>query len=113
MLPDGPVKTRVASLIGERLGLARARIDHFNSLHKPAAVLDAGNGGVQFGRAMLQRRAGAPDAEARGLGEYALTSTALRLLEQLAVTVQRNESALLVGETGTGELCVCVFFLCM
>jgi midasin len=104
MLPDGEDKSRVALLLGDRLGLARARVEHFTTLNKPIAVFDDASTAVRFGRSTLPRTAASRVAAGtRGLGEFAMTTTALKLLEQVAVCVERNEPALLVGETGAGK----------
>lgn len=64
---------------------------------------------MQIGRVGLPLAAaddyGAPSSsvKAAGLGRFAYTGHALRVMERVAAALAQNEPVLLVGETGTGK----------
>lgn len=59
----------------------------------------------QVGRAVLplQPAAGTAATATAGLGCFARTGAALRVMERVGVCLARHEPVLLVGETGTGK----------
>ena len=108
MLPDGPGRTRVLTLVASVWGLSADDAKHRDSAHKPSAR--AGNGAVAVGRATLPAspestgRFSLPgSASAGGSSSWSNTGHAMRILERVASAVQCVEPVLLVGETGTGK----------
>lgn len=89
-------------IIGETLGLSKQRIELFMSKHVPN--FDASEeASVMIGRAGHLPRV--PSLR-RKRAQFAITTHAKRLMEQLGVAVAMKEPVLLVGETGTGKTTV-------
>ena len=98
MLPTGPGRTRVLTLVASVWGLSADEARHRDDVHKPS--VRTGTGAVAVGRATLPAEASA-SPEARS--SWSNTGHAMRVLERVASAVQCVEPVLLVGETGTGK----------
>lgn len=98
----------LVSAIGEHLEVPSSRISLFLTKHVPGFHND-GNV-LRVGRAVLAKSASDRALFARKKtghsNAFARTNHALRLMEQIGVSVQMAEPVLLVGETGTGKTTV-------
>lgn len=97
MLPTGPGRARVLTLVASVWGLSADDATHRDTAYKPS--VRAGNGAVAVGRATLPAETGGVS----GGSSWSNTGHAMRILERVASAVQCVEPVLLVGETGTGK----------
>lgn len=98
-------RRQVMQALASDWGVLESQVEYYSQLHKPG--LQVGAGGVQVGRATLPAVGKVEPSEGRGV--YAQTGHTMRLLERVGVSVQQNEPALLVGETGTGKTALVQF----
>ena len=98
MLPSGPGRTRVLTLVAAVWGVSADEAKHRDEAHKPVAR--AGEGAVAIGRATLPAERFSLETER---SSWSNTGHAMRILERVASAVQCVEPVLLVGETGTGK----------
>ena len=101
MLPTGPGRARVLTLVASVWGLSADDATHRDTAYKPS--VRAGNGAVAVGRATLPAEAGGSGAGSGSGSSWSNTGHAMRILERVASAVQCVEPVLLVGETGTGK----------
>eukprot|EP01116_Phalansterium_solitarium_P008707 TRINITY_DN2266_c0_g2_i3.p1 TRINITY_DN2266_c0_g2~~TRINITY_DN2266_c0_g2_i3.p1 ORF type:complete len:1859 (-),score=760.71 TRINITY_DN2266_c0_g2_i3:142-5718(-) len=104
MMARPSLRHNVIRWIGQFWNLPPDRIEYYIELHKPS--LSAAPSAVAVGRVNLA----VPEAKA-GLkrsrrSNFAHTMHSLRLMEQIGACIRMGESALLVGETGTGKTTV-------
>ena len=100
MLPTGPGRARVLTLVASVWGLSADDATHRDTAYKPS--VRAGNGAVAVGRATLPAETGGVGVSGGSSG-WSNTGHAMRILERVASAVQCVEPVLLVGETGTGK----------
>ena len=98
MLPTGPGRARVLTLVASVWGLSADDATHRDTAYKPS--VRAGNGAVAVGRATLPAEAGGSGAGSGSGSSWSNTGHAMRILERVASAVQCVEPVLLVGETG-------------
>ena len=101
MLPTGPGRARVLTLVASVWGLSADDATHRDTAYKPS--VRAGNGAVAVGRATLPAEAGGSGAGSGSGSSWSNTGHAMRILERVASAVQCVEPVLLVGEAGTGK----------
>ncbi|CAN3361232.1 midasin [Diutina catenulata] len=89
--------------IGGALEVPTSRIELFRARHVPQFVDSSTS--VTIGRARLDKGPKLTHG-ATGASTFAKTNHSLRLMEQIAVSIDMVEPVLLVGETGTGKTTV-------
>ncbi|KAF1990977.1 midasin [Aulographum hederae CBS 113979] len=101
-LPDGKVKMSIVEAIAKELKIEEQRSDYLmvNREIKHEALQKGRKRVLRLGRVQLPSNARRTAGSGRPFAHNAHTS---RLLERLAVAVDRREPLLLVGETGTGK----------
>ncbi|KAI3364212.1 hypothetical protein L3Q82_010816 [Scortum barcoo] len=101
MLSRPESRLRMAEIIGSKLNISKEKAQHFCQMYQPGISQTELLASV--GRVTLDRK----QTEAVQLSvdnqTFAATRPSAVLLEQLAVCVAKEESVLLVGETGTGK----------
>lgn len=90
----------LTSVIGEELEIPPSRITLYLNKHVPQFVNE--DTSLKIGRAVLHKSL----LNIKQSVPFAKTMQSLRLMEQIAVSVQMTEPVLLVGETGTGKTTV-------
>ncbi|KAG9189260.1 hypothetical protein G6011_06128 [Alternaria panax] len=104
-------RLKVMSCVAEELHIDPQRRDHLLrnrevKLQVPSKITAAGT--IQIGRARLSKH---KSSKKLGSGRpFSTNDYTLRLLEKVAVAVDRQEPLLLVGETGTGKT-TCIQYL--
>ena len=104
VLPEGPPKKRIVSLIAQEMHLPLRAARHFLDSRRPS--LNRSKTSVRIGRVTLTPFVRADSKKAPLTGDHsrvAPTDHFLRCMESVAVAVQLGEPCLLVGETGTGK----------
>uniref|UniRef100_A0A670YH89 Midasin n=1 Tax=Pseudonaja textilis TaxID=8673 RepID=A0A670YH89_PSETE len=99
MLSKQSNRLKMAQIIGSKLNISKHKVEYYCQLHKPEIVI--GEQEVSVGRAQLIKKQSHTLLMQRQ--SFAPTRPSSVLLEQLAVCVDKGESVLLVGETGTGK----------
>ena len=110
-LPSEQARLKVMACVAEELHIDPQRRDHLLTnrevkLEVPAKATSSGT--IRIGRARLSKHKSSrrqPSGRPFSTNDYTL-----RLLEKLAVAVDRKEPLLLVGETGTGKT-TCIQYL--
>uniref|UniRef100_A0A670YJS1 Midasin n=1 Tax=Pseudonaja textilis TaxID=8673 RepID=A0A670YJS1_PSETE len=97
MLSKQSNRLKMAQIIGSKLNISKHKVEYYCQLHKPEIVI--GEQEVSVGRAQLIKK----QSHTLLMQSFAPTRPSSVLLEQLAVCVDKGESVLLVGETGTGK----------
>ncbi|KAH7076116.1 hypothetical protein FB567DRAFT_535490 [Paraphoma chrysanthemicola] len=110
-LRSNTARSRVMACVAEELHIDPQKRDHLLSnrvvrLQVPAKT--AASGTIQIGRAKLSKHKVAK--RERPGRPFSTNNYTLRLLEKIAVAVDRREPLLLVGETGTGKT-TCIQYL--
>ncbi|CCD26053.2 AAA family ATPase midasin NDAI_0G02760 [Naumovozyma dairenensis CBS 421] len=90
--------------IGETLEITPSRISLFLSKHVP--TFENLDDSIKIGRSILPKSRLSIQKKSANSTAFAITNHSLRLMEQIAVTIQMTEPVLLVGETGTGKTTV-------
>uniref|UniRef100_A0A670YJS7 Midasin n=1 Tax=Pseudonaja textilis TaxID=8673 RepID=A0A670YJS7_PSETE len=101
MLSKQSNRLKMAQIIGSKLNISKHKVEYYCQLHKPEIVI--GEQEVSVGRAQLIKKQSHTLLMQRKRQSFAPTRPSSVLLEQLAVCVDKGESVLLVGETGTGK----------
>ncbi|KAE8602908.1 hypothetical protein XENTR_v10014171 [Xenopus tropicalis] len=101
MLSKPGSRLRMAEVIGSKLNISKQKAEFYCQLYKPnisVRELD-----VSVGRVEILRKQTETVHVHRERITFAATRPSSVLIEQLAVCVNKGESVLLVGETGTGK----------
>ena len=104
VLPEGPPKKRIVSLIAQEMHLPLRAAWHLLDSRRPS--LNWSKTSVRIGRVTLTPFVRGDSKNAPLTGDHsrvAPTDHFLRCMESVAVSVQLGEPCLLVGETGTGK----------
>ncbi|KAL4649045.1 midasin isoform X1 [Arapaima gigas] len=101
MLSSPETRLRMAEAIGSKLNISKEKAHHFCRSYQPGISVTEIEAIV--GRAVVQRNQGEAVRFCMEKQIFAATRPSSVLLEQLAVCVNKGESVLLVGETGTGK----------
>ncbi|KAK7492084.1 hypothetical protein BaRGS_00016748 [Batillaria attramentaria] len=92
----------LAEAIAAKLNITKDKAEYFLTKHKPS--VDISPTSFMVGRAILQCKPQNTISLSRmPSATFSFTRPSVCLLEKVAVCVSRNESVLLVGETGTGK----------
>ncbi|KAK6456713.1 uncharacterized protein RJT20DRAFT_126757 [Scheffersomyces xylosifermentans] len=98
----------LVNAIGDTLEVASSRINLFLTKHIPNYINDEEK--IKIGRATLHKsdvdKALYINKKTGNNTSFARTNHSLRLMEQIAVSIEMAEPVLLVGETGTGKTTV-------
>lgn len=112
-LQSDRVRMRVMACVAEELHIDPQRRDHLLShreIRYDVPSHSSKSGGIRIGRTRLDRHR-IPGASKSGTSRpFSTNEYTLRLLEKIAVAIDRKEPLLLVGETGTGKT-TCIQFL--
>ncbi|XP_070589310.1 midasin [Erythrolamprus reginae] len=101
MLSKQSNRLKMAEIIGSKLNISKHKVEYYCQFHKPEIVI--GEQEVSVGRTQLIKKESHTLLIQRKKQSFAPTRPSLVLIEQLAVCVDKGESVLLVGETGTGK----------
>ncbi|XP_034264874.1 midasin [Pantherophis guttatus] len=101
MLSKQSNRLKMAEIIGSKLNISKHKVEYYCQLHKPEIVI--GEQEVSVGRTQLIKKQLHTLLPQRKKQSFAPTRPSSVLIEQLAVCVDKGESVLLVGETGTGK----------
>jgi midasin len=102
---------KVMALVAEELHVDPQRRDHLlgsREVRLENATKTTGSGTIRIGRALLSKTR--PQRRQLSGRPFSTNDYTLRLLEKVAVAVDRHEPLLLVGETGTGKT-TCIQYL--
>ncbi|KAF2497757.1 P-loop containing nucleoside triphosphate hydrolase protein [Lophium mytilinum] len=106
-------RARVMACVAEELHIDPQRRDHLLSRREVRFEVNTkitSSGVMRIGRAKLPRHRKANANSLASARPFSTNEYTLRLLEKIAVAVDRKEPLLLVGETGTGKT-TCIQFL--
>lgn len=110
-LRSEPARIRVMACVAEELHIDPQRRDHLlqnREVKLEAPAKSTSSGTLRIGRAKLSRH---KISKRTTIGRpFSTNGYTLRLLEKIAVAVDRQEPLLLVGETGTGKT-TCIQYL--
>ncbi|KAF2686266.1 midasin [Lentithecium fluviatile CBS 122367] len=104
-------RSRVMACVAEELHIDPQRRDHLlqsRGVKLEVPTKSTGSGQIHIGRTRLSRHKGSKRLKSGR--PFSTNDYTLRLLEKIAVAVDRQEPLLLVGETGTGKT-TCIQYL--